>query len=295
MASLANLPGLVPAGPAANAEFAPVLTVPSRHRLLLKDSRNVRIQDAEKKSWQVLSFSESLALDQYLMESPDKKSWKIPNSSCRIGFNDAGVFYQQDHKKRYFGMLETAARHLVPTVATTEAIPLYHKRQSDNPIIDKLEEKVKTITDEMRGKVIRSTFRAADTNKNGTLSRHEIGTLIRRLAVTATTAEIEELMREADANRDGQIDYEEFCASVSLDPYLATLQGTSADVVRASFRAWDANGNGLISQAEVQKVLREACGLTQKECEILASVMDTDDDGQIDYDEFVAFLYPPER
>lgn len=37
-------------------------------------------------------------------------------------------------------------------VATTEAIPLYHKRQSDNPIIDKLEEKVKTITDEMRGK-----------------------------------------------------------------------------------------------------------------------------------------------
>ncbi|CAK9083034.1 unnamed protein product [Durusdinium trenchii] len=211
MASLANLPGLVPAGPAANAEFAPVLTVPSRHRLLLKDSRNVRIQDAEKKSWQVLSFSESLALDQYLMESPDKKSWKIPNSSCRIGFNDAGVFYQQDHKKRYFGMLETAARHLVPTVATTEAIPLYHKRQSDNPIIDKLEEKVKTITDEMRGKVIRSTFRAADTNKNGTLSRHEIGTLIRRLAVTATTAEIEELMREADANRDGQIDYEEFC------------------------------------------------------------------------------------
>lgn len=32
-----------------------------------------------------------------------------------------------------------------------------------------------------------------------------------------------------------------------------------------------------------------------KECEILASVMDTDDDGQIDYDEFVAFLYPPER
>ncbi|CAK9083038.1 unnamed protein product [Durusdinium trenchii] len=234
MASLANLPGLVPAGPAANAEFAPVLTVPSRHRLLLKDSRNVRIQDAEKKSWQVLSFSESLALDQYLMESPDKKSWKIPNSSCRIGFNDAGVFYQQDHKKRYFGMLETAARHLVPTVATTEAIPLYHKRQSDNPIIDKLEEKVKTITDEMRGKVIRSTFRAADTNKNGTLSRHEIGTLIRRLAVTATTAEIEELMREADANRDGQIDYEEFCASVSLDPYLATLQGRD---IKCSFKS----------------------------------------------------------
>lgn len=32
------------------------------------------------------------------MESPDKKSWKIPNSSCRIGFNDAGVFYQQEQR-----------------------------------------------------------------------------------------------------------------------------------------------------------------------------------------------------
>ena len=30
------------------------------------------------------------------MEAPDKKSWSIPNSSDRIGFNDSGVFLHKD-------------------------------------------------------------------------------------------------------------------------------------------------------------------------------------------------------
>ena len=33
----------------------------------------------------------------YLNEAPDKKSWKPPLSSCRIGFNDKGVFLHEDH------------------------------------------------------------------------------------------------------------------------------------------------------------------------------------------------------
>ena len=30
------------------------------------------------------------------MEAPDKKSWSIPSSSDRIGFNDSGVFLHKD-------------------------------------------------------------------------------------------------------------------------------------------------------------------------------------------------------
>lgn len=60
--------------------------------------------------------------------------------------------------------------HLVPKVATHEAIPLYIPRKVGNPMMDRLEERVQTISDEMRAKVLRSTFRAADTNGNGTLS-----------------------------------------------------------------------------------------------------------------------------
>ena len=33
----------------------------------------------------------------YLNEAPDKKSWKPPLSSCRLGFNDKGVFLHEDH------------------------------------------------------------------------------------------------------------------------------------------------------------------------------------------------------
>jgi hypothetical protein len=30
------------------------------------------------------------------MEAPDKKSWTVPNSPNRLGFNDTGVFLHQD-------------------------------------------------------------------------------------------------------------------------------------------------------------------------------------------------------
>ena len=153
-------------------------------------------------------------------------------------------------------------------------------------MMDSLAAKVQTVTDDMRKQadtdlicqthwvddfqVVQSTFRAADTNGNGTLSatvaafhrilfapesrfpgRHEIGSLMRRLArdltrvvisvalssaaeaVSVTAQEIDTLMKEvgslglecwalaqcphfeADVNRDDQIDYEEFAVSAS--------------------------------------------------------------------------------
>jgi len=278
-------------------EYLPVLTVPSRERLLLKDLQHVRIQSAKTfGGWRKLAHEEQFALDQYLMEAPDKKSWTVPNSPNRLGFNDTGVFLHQDHKKRYFGMVEVAAKHLVPNVETKEAIPLYFGRS--DPMMEKLSEKVATISDEMRSKVILATFRAADTNKNGTLSKHEIGSLIRRLVATASTLEVEEMVKEADANRDGTIDYDEFTTWMMITQRgvmhkrVKEALRTPADIIRASFRAWDHDGNGLISKEEVRRVLRDACGLKAKDVDVLAQVMDTDDNGYIDYDEFCSFLYP---
>ncbi|OLP93134.1 Calmodulin-like protein [Symbiodinium microadriaticum] len=280
-------------------ESLPVLIVPGKHRLLLKDLQNVRIQaSGNRKDWQTMYVTETAMLRQYLNEAPDKKSWKPPLSSCRIGFNDKGVFLHEDHVKRYFGLLESAARHLVPAVETQEAIPKYYRSQNCHEMMDSLAAKVQTVTDDMRKQVVQSTFRAADTNGNGTLSRHEIGSLMRRLAVSVTAQEIDTLMKEADVNRDDQIDYEEFATWMLItrrgliSAKLTEDLGSAADVVRASFRVWDSNGNGLISKAEVRKLLLQACKMKAKDVEILAEVMDTDDDGQIDYDEFVSFLFP---
>ncbi|CAE7438636.1 cal-1 [Symbiodinium sp. CCMP2592] len=262
-----------------------------------KDLQHVRIQaSGNRKDWQTLYVTETAMLRQYLNEAPDKKSWKPPLSSCRIGFNDKGVFLHEDHVKRYFGLLESAARHLVPAVETQEAIPKYYRSQNCHEMMDSLAAKVQTVTDDMRKQVVQSTFRAADTNGNGTLSRHEIGSLMRRLAVSVTAQEIDTLMKEADVNRDDQIDYEEFATWMLItrrgliSAKLTEDLGSAADVVRASFRVWDSNGNGLISKAEVRKLLLQACKMNAKDVEILAEVMDTDDDGQIDYDEFVKVI-----
>lgn len=110
-----------------DVEYQPVLTVPGQHRLLLKDLKNVRIQSQDKACWLQsaplkskalragffrLTHAECFALDQctvrfhelraskrpslrYLFKAPEQKSWKVPNSDGRFGFNDKGVFYQE--------------------------------------------------------------------------------------------------------------------------------------------------------------------------------------------------------
>lgn len=62
------------------------------------------------------------------------------------------------------------------------------------------------------------------------------------------------------------------------------------DGVLAAFREWDADGSGTISQPELKQVL-VAVGVKESDVPMLFSLADTNKDGQIDYEEFVAWLF----
>lgn len=65
---------------------------------------------------------------------------------------------------------------------------------------------------------------------------------------------------------------------------------TDADLVRATFRLWDKDGNGVVSKQELQQMMG-SCGMRPSEVKTLVDVLDTDDDGDMDYDEFVDFVF----
>ena len=57
---------------------------------------------------------------------------------------------------------------------------------------------------------LRKEFDAMDIDKKGYLSKEEITTLLSRMYLGITEAEIDEQLKIYDANGDGQIDFDEF-------------------------------------------------------------------------------------
>lgn len=55
---------------------------------------------------------------------------------------------------------------------------------------------------------IRDAFRVFDKDGNGLISSHELRQIMMNLGEKLTDEEVDEMMREADLNGDGQIDYE---------------------------------------------------------------------------------------
>lgn len=64
-------------------------------------------------------------------------------------------------------------------------------------------------------------------------------------------------------------------------------------MIKALFKEWDADGNGSISREEMKAVMYKLGPFTQDDINMLMAEADLDEDGEIDYDEFVNFIMAP--
>ena len=57
---------------------------------------------------------------------------------------------------------------------------------------------------------VRQAFKVFDKDGNGFITSEELGAVMANLGERLTAGELKEMMKEADTNGDGKIDYEEF-------------------------------------------------------------------------------------
>eukprot|EP00440_Ansanella_granifera_P035819 gb/GFBE01038854.1/.p1 GENE.gb/GFBE01038854.1/~~gb/GFBE01038854.1/.p1 ORF type:complete len:474 (+),score=166.71 gb/GFBE01038854.1/:1-1422(+) len=127
---------------------------------------------------------------------------------------------------------------------------------------------------------LRTSFLAMDANHDGTLTFDEVRAGISKTGLELT-ADFEQVMRELDTDGSGSIDYSEFiAATLDFKKYLRR------DVMWGAFRTFDKDGSGKISKEE----LKEACKLNDDLSASLITEVDTDGDGEISFEEFVAMM-----
>ncbi|KAL6145425.1 hypothetical protein ACLB2K_056113 [Fragaria x ananassa] len=131
---------------------------------------------------------------------------------------------------------------------------------------------------------LKEMFKMIDTDNSGQISFEELKDGLKRFGATLNESEIYDLMQAADVDNSGTIDYGEFIAAT-----LHLNKVEREDHLFAAFSYFDKDGSGYITQDELQQACEEF-GIQDVHLEDLIREVDQDNDGRIDYNEFVAMM-----
>ncbi|XP_071738220.1 calmodulin-like isoform X2 [Rutidosis leptorrhynchoides] len=110
--------------------------------------------------------------------------------------------------------------------------------------------------------------------------------VIQTLNENATNEEVQEMMKEVDANDDGTIDFDEFLTIMSR-----RMKDNASDELKEAFKVFDRDQDGYISPDELRNVMINLGErLKDEELEQMIREADLDGDGVISYEEFVRVM-----
>eukprot|EP00536_Pseudo-nitzschia_multiseries_P002086 jgi/Psemu1/235350/estExt_Genewise1.C_280011 len=134
----------------------------------------------------------------------------------------------------------------------------------------------------------KEAFSLFDKDGDGTIDSEELGGILRSLGNQPTEEEIEDMMREADTDGNGTIDFAEF---VEMMPTQERDDDAEEEMLEA-FRVFDTDGNGSITAEELRQIfINLGEKLTDEEISDMINEADKDGDGEINYTEFVNMMF----
>lgn len=132
---------------------------------------------------------------------------------------------------------------------------------------------------------LKQMFEMIDTDNSGHITFEELKAGISRIGSNLKESEIYDLMQAADVDKSGTIDYGEFVAAT-----LHLNKVEKEDHLFAAFSYFDKDGSGYITQDELQQACEEF-GIEDTRLEEMIKEADQDNDGRIDYNEFVTMMH----
>ena len=135
---------------------------------------------------------------------------------------------------------------------------------------------------------VKELFKKMDYDNDGAVSKEEM----KESSIRFTDNEIDAIFALGDINDDGALDLEEFIGV--MYPSAASIAGrlrakySDINMVKKAFVTIDTDGDGRVSKAE----MAASDTLNQQEINALFLLGDSNNDGEIDLEEFIGVLYP---
>ena len=133
----------------------------------------------------------------------------------------------------------------------------------------------------------REAFKIFDKNDDGSITIQELGVVMKSLGQNPTEDEMKEMIKDIDADGDGEIDFPEFLTVLArkmkeTDPEEELMQ---------AFKALDKDSDGLIPVPEIRTLMRKLDDtLTLEEIDEMLKHSDVDRDNYINFAEFVRMM-----
>mmetsp|Transcript_35397 Transcript_35397/g.69291 ORF Transcript_35397/g.69291 Transcript_35397/m.69291 type:complete len:169 (+) Transcript_35397:65-571(+) len=135
-------------------------------------------------------------------------------------------------------------------------------------------------------------FNLVDEDKGGSISPHELGSLMETLGLKPNQEELDAMIREIDEDGNGEIDFDEFVQVMSRK-----VQPTyTPEEVKSAFKVFEASNSGLPPGHVKTNALERALTtygtdkLSLEEAQDLLSQVDPENSGVINYVEYVNMM-----
>ncbi|XP_044467174.1 probable calcium-binding protein CML15 [Mangifera indica] len=136
---------------------------------------------------------------------------------------------------------------------------------------------------------LRDIFARFDMDSDGSLTILELAALLRSLGLKPSGDQLHVLLANMDSNGNGSVEFDELVNAILPDMNATLL--VSPDKLLEVFRAFDRDGNGYITAAELAgSMAKIGQPLTYKELTEMIKEADTNGDGVISFNEFSAVM-----
>lgn len=174
------------------------------------------------------------------------------------------------------------------------------EQETNWALLDKLECAVhdgrpRKVREEAKLGLLQSIYRQMDLRKTGQISKQDLGSLLRKVDPTITTQRVTALLKKISYDGDDVVTFDEFVQFYTKFEEEGRMNDEQADLVKATFRAWDMDQSGKLSKREFFSVMKSLNrSMTDTKITLLYTAMDRDHDGKISYDEWIDFMFKPD-